>query len=380
MTTISLRRLILLCALALCAAATVAILATAGPADADLNSRIQSKQSRAEALRSAVAAESARIRASSSGLAAAQRRLNAVQADVSAQQAKLKRVEDALVRARNRLTRLVNRQRNATEALKANLQAAYRNPQPDIVAVVVTAKGFTDLLEQADFYKRISEQNAQIMDRARTSRAAVTKQANGLAKMQSSELKLATALETRRDRAQTLETALLREQQRRLAGRAAKSGELRAIQDQLASLRKRLARSAQNGIRTNAGGFAQPPAGAPAAVGLVIAAGNAIAGLPYVYGGGHGGFQASAYDCSGSVSYALAAAGLVSSPMASGPFMSWGDAGPGQWITVYANAGHAFMVVAGWRFDTSALSGGGTRWTRQMRPTGGFVARHPPGL
>ena len=152
------------------------------------------------------------------------------------------------------------------------------------------------------------------------------------------------------------------------------------MQSQLADLRKRLARSAQNGIRTNAGGFAQPPAGAPAAVGLVIAAGNAIAGLPTSTAAATRGFKGSAYDCSGSISYALAAAGLVSSPMASGPFMSWGEAGPGKWITVYANAGHAFMVVGGWRFDTSALRGGGTRWTQQMRPTGGFVARHPPGL
>jgi hypothetical protein len=112
----------------------------------------------------------------------------------------------------------------------------------------------------------------------------------------------------------------------------------------------------------------------------VIAAGNAIAGLPYLYGGGHGSFRANAYDCSGSVSYALAAAGLLSSPLDSTGFMSWGQPGPGKWITVYANAGHAFMVVAGWRFDTSALSGGGTRWTRAMRDTGGFVARHPAGL
>ena len=380
MKSIPLRRLLLICALALCAAATIAILATAGPAGADLNTRIQSRQSRVESLRAAVAAESARIRASSSGLATAQRRLAAVQADVNAQQAKLKRVEDALVRARNRLTRLVNRQREATDALRANLVAAYRNPQPDIVSVVITATGFTDLLEQAEFYKRVAQQNAQIMDRARSSRAEVTKQANGLATMQARELKLAAALDKRRERAQALETALLREQQRRLAGRAAKAGELQRVQSQLADLRKRLARSVQNGIRTNAGGFAQPPGGAPPAVGLVMAAGNAIAGLPYVYGGGHGGFQASAYDCSGSISYALAAAGLVSSPMASGPFMSWGEAGPGKWITVYANPGHAFMVVAGWRFDTSALRGGGTRWTRQMRPTGGFVARHPPGL
>jgi len=380
MTTLPFRRLALLCALALCAAAAATILATAGPAGADLSSRIQSKADRAERLRNAVAAESAKIRASSSGLAAAQQRLRAVQADVSVQQAKLRRIEDALVRARDRLTRLVSRQRKATDALRANLQAAYRNPQPDIVSVVINAKGFTELLEQATFLKRVARQNAEIMDIARTTRATVTKQANSLATMQARSLKVATALEARRDRAQTLETALLREQQRRLAGREAKRSELRAISDQLASLRKRLARSARNGIRTNAGGSAQPPPGAPAAVGLVIAAGNAIAGLPYLYGGGHAGFKDTAYDCSGSISYALAAAGLVSSPMASGPFMTWGEPGPGKWITVYANAGHAYMVVGGWRFDTSALGGGGTRWTRAMRPSGGFVARHPPGL
>jgi peptidoglycan hydrolase CwlO-like protein len=379
--TVPLRRLLLICALALSAAAAgVAVLATAGPAGADLSSRIQSSQNRAEALRTAVAAESARIRSSSAGLARAQRRLRAVQSDVNAQQAKLGRVEHALVSARNRLTRLVNRQRDATDALRANLQAAYRNPQPDIVSVIVSAKGFTELLERADFLKRVARQNAHIMDSARTSRVAVTKQANTLATIQARELRLGEQLEVRRDRAQALETALLSEQQRRLARRGAKAGALAQVQNRLAGLRKRLARLARPGIATNPGGTAQAPAGAPNAVRLVIAAGNAIAGLPYSYGGGHGSFQASAYDCSGSVSYALAAAGLVSSPMASGPFMSWGDAGPGQWITVYANAGHAFMVVAGWRFDTTALRSGGTRWTRSMRPTGGFVARHPPGL
>ena len=195
------------------------------------------------------------------------------------------------MRARDRLTRLVNRQRDATDALRANLVAAYRNPLPDIVSVVVNAQGFTELLEQADFLKRVARQNALIMDRARTSRAAVTKQANSLATMQARELRLGAELERRRDRAQVLETALLSEQQRRLAGRASKRSALREIQSQLASLRERLARSARNGIVTRPGGMAQAPPGAPAAVGLVIAAGNAIAGLPYLYGGGHGGFK-----------------------------------------------------------------------------------------
>jgi cell wall-associated NlpC family hydrolase len=374
------RRLLLICVAAACAAVAATVLGTAGPADADLAGRIQTKQGRAEALRTAVAAETRRIRSSSRGLVRAQARLRQLQTDVAAQQAQLRSVEDALVQARNRLTRLVNRQRTATDALRENLVESYRNPGPDLVSVVITAHGFADLLEKADFLKRIARQNAEVMDAARTSRVAVAKQASRLGTMQARERSIAVRIERRRDGAQALENALLNERARNLAGRDFKRAELERVQRQLAVLRKRQARSARAGIRTDAGGAVQAPAAAPQAVALVIAAGNAIAGLPYVYGGGHGSFQANAYDCSGSVSYALAAAGLVNSPMASGPFMSWGDPGPGQWITVYANAGHAFMVVAGWRFDTSALPGGGTRWTQAMRGTAGFVARHPPGL
>jgi cell wall-associated NlpC family hydrolase len=374
-----LRRLVLACAVAACAAVAATVLGTAGPADADLAGRIATKQGRAEALRAAVAAETRRIQSSGRGLVRAQARMRRLQADVAAQQAQLRAVEAALVRARNRLTALVNRQRAATDALRENLLESYRNPHPDLVSVVITAHGFTDLLEKADFLKRIARQNAEVMDAARTSRVAVTKQTTRLAAMQARERSIAVRIERRRDSAQVVENALLNERARRLAGRDFKRAALQRVQRQLAALRERQARAARAGIRTDAAGTVQPPPGAPQAVALVIAAANAIAGLPYVYGGGHGSFQANAYDCSGSVSYALAAAGLVNSPMASGPFMSWGDPGPGQWITVYANAGHAFMVVAGWRFDTGAL-GAGTRWSHSMRPTGGFVARHPPGL
>ena len=375
----SLRRLALLCALAACVAVAATVLGTAGPAGADLNNKINASANRAEYLRSAIAAESARIRKSSAGLARAQRRLAKLQADNAAQQAELKAIRDEFIRARDRLTRLVNLQRKSTEALRANLQAAYRNGEPDIVSVVITARGFTDLLEKTEFLKRIAKRNATIMDVARSSRAQVTRQTKRLAAMQKREAAIAVKLQRKRDDAHAVETALLREREAQLARSNFRRGELREIQSALAALRERLARSVQNGIATQAGGQAQAPAGAPPQVALVMAAGNAIAGLPYLYGGGHGGFKDSAYDCSGSVSYALAAAGLVTSPMSSGPFMSWGEAGPGKWITVYANAGHAYMVVAGWRFDTSALRGG-TRWTRQMRPSGGFVARHPPGL
>jgi peptidoglycan hydrolase-like protein with peptidoglycan-binding domain len=115
-------------------------------------------------------------------------------------------------------------------------------------------------------------------------------------------------------------------------------------------------------------------------VARVIAAGDEIATRPYVWGGGHGSFQSVGYDCSGSVSYALHGAGLLSSPEASGSLESYGEPGPGAHITIYANAGHAFMVVDGRRFDTVALAETGTRWSGSMTSTSGYVARHPAGL
>jgi hypothetical protein len=112
----------------------------------------------------------------------------------------------------------------------------------------------------------------------------------------------------------------------------------------------------------------------------IIAAGNRIATLPYIYGGGHGSWTDAGYDCSGSVSFALHGGGLLSAPLVSGDFESWGAAGPGQWITIYANGGHVYMVIAGLRFDTSGQSGAGTRWQANMVSGAGFVVRHPVGL
>jgi len=128
-------------------------------------------------------------------------------------------------------------------------------------------------------------------------------------------------------------------------------------------------------------GLAVAPAGAPPEVAAVIAAANQIVGKPYKYGGGHGDWDDSGYDCSGSESYALHGAGLVSRPMNSTEFMSWGEAGEGQWITSYANSGHSYLVVAGLRFDTGYNGGGsGPKWSTQMRPSDGYTVRHPSGF
>ena len=129
-----------------------------------------------------------------------------------------------------------------------------------------------------------------------------------------------------------------------------------------------------------ANGVALPPLEAPEEVKQIIEAGNIIARSPYLWGGGHGKWLDTGYDCSGSVSFALAAAGLLSGPLASGPLMSWGKPGRGKWVTIYANQGHVFMEVAGIRFDTSGQRVTGSRWQNVLRSTSGFVARHPEGL
>ena len=128
-------------------------------------------------------------------------------------------------------------------------------------------------------------------------------------------------------------------------------------------------------------GLAVAPASAPQEVQDAIAAANRIVGKPYKYGGGHGRWEDSGYDCSGAMSYALHGAGLLDRALTSGDFMSWGKRGKGSWITVYAHSGHGFLVIAGLRFDTGwNNSGKGPRWSDDMRPTGDYTIRHPSGL
>jgi hypothetical protein len=145
-------------------------------------------------------------------------------------------------------------------------------------------------------------------------------------------------------------------------------------------------------------GQAIAPSDAPPEVASIIEAGNHIATLPYRYGGGHKAtFEDLGYDCSGSVSYALHGGGLLTAPLDSSSFMSWGETGPGSWITVYTNPGHAYMVVAGLRFDTSmrtpivraahrasktrkTVKTLTSRWSSTMRPTSGYKVRHPVGF
>jgi len=154
-----------------------------------------------------------------------------------------------------------------------------------------------------------------------------------------------------------------------------------------AQIRRELAAS---GVNARAGratltpsGLAVPPVNAPPVIQAMIAAGNQIAHLPYRFGGGHGTFSDTAYDCSGSLSFVFAAARVLNTTVNSGQLMGMGQGGPGKWVTIFANSGHTFMYVAGLRFDTVALAQTGTRWSDRAAnepDLASFVVRHPPGL
>jgi peptidoglycan hydrolase CwlO-like protein len=360
------------------------------PSVGDLQSQIDAKRSAASSLQSAIAADTARIRATTSGLQQARARLDQLQGELSVREQQLQAVQTKLIAARNRLVDLENRLQAASKALAANLVASYEGNQPDLVSVILEAHGFSDLLERVSFMQRIGREDAQVISFTRLARAQVARQAKALEVLEHRDRELAQQVLARRNDVAALKAALLSRQIAELGTRSRQAGQLQHLNDSLKSLEAKAAAQAQaaaatgnaavGGIAIDTGGMVQPPPGAPDAVRQVIAAGNAIATLPYIYGGGHASFQANGYDCSGSVSYALAAAGLVSSPMVSGDFESWGDPGPGRWITIYANADHVWMFVAGWRFDTVALAEGGTRWAQGGGEFSGFVVRHPPGL
>ncbi len=355
-------------------------LSAGGLENAPAQQSLSAQRDAAASLRAQVAAESRRIAATAAGLADAQRRLGALDTRVATRLRELRQAQADLIRARVRLTQLQNRAQKAADVLSANLVDAYKAGKPNIVTVVLDSDGFPDLINRLSYFRRVQSHNADVLDAVREARADVAREEASLERDRARLGELAKVAIREREQAAVLRNALLRRQQAQVRARSGTAAELAEIQGRIERVERAQAAAARQAASTSTATEAAPPIGDPgSAVAKVIAAANQIASTPYVYGGGHGG-DSSGYDCSGSISYALAAAGLVSSPLTSGGFMSWGVPGPGQRITVYANAGHAFMVVDGRRFDTSALSGGGTRWTSTMRSTAGFVARHPPGL
>lgn len=385
---------------ALTASASIAVLfagVLAPSSSADLHTQIQAGQSAAASLKNQIAAETSQIEKTRGGVAAAQHRLADIQAQLAQSGHKLAQVQTQVMEARQHLLKLERTLQAASNDLSKNLRSAYENGKPNLVDVILSAKGFNDLLSQVGYIKDAQRQDAHDINVTRTARNQVMTQAANLGKLEAKDLALTKQIMSQRNQESAVEAALVKQQLNEQSARSHTKAHLASVQARTAHLQKKLdaieaaaaAAARQSAVQVNrqvgglaidTSGMVQAPAGAPPQIAEMMAAGNAIAGLPYIWGGGHGSFISPGYDCSGSVSYVLAAAGLLSSPETSGQFESYGDPGPGKWVTIYAAPGHVWMTIAGWRFDTVALAEDGTRWSRGGGEYGGFVVRHPPGL
>ena len=368
---------------------------------ADLQSQINANKQAAASLQSQINSESAQITKTANGVATARANLGIAQAKLVAQDQALTHVQTELMAARDELLALERKLHLASDYLAANLRADYETGSPNLVDVILNAHGFSNLLDQVNYMKDAQHKNAEILHITRIVRTRVVREAVSLGKLEVRDQELTRQIEAQRNQVAAIEGALLQQQISEESVRSHNRAHLASVNAQTAADQKKLAaivaaaaaaaRESQQqqdqqvnqqvgGLAIDTGGEVHAPAGAPAAIAQMIAAGNAIATLPYIWGGGHASFQAIGYDCSGSVSYVLAAAGLLSAPEVSGDFESYGDPGPGQWVTIYANPTHVWMTIAGWRFDTVALAEGGTRWSQGGGEFAGFVVRHPVGL
>ena len=313
------------------------------------------------------------------------------QAELDAASAKLKAEKARLARIRARLQR-------ALQVLRDRLVAIYQAGSPDVVSVVLEAETWSQASVRAEYLSRVQDYDDAVAGRVKglrdEAKAAVKRMAEIRRRLKAARDEIAVkereAAEARAEAAARFAELKAAQAERQQQLEALQSRES-ALSDNLASISEQLASSGASVPATAPAPLtpgqeaqfisesqASVPSSAPPAVQAAIEAANAIATTPYVWGGGHGSFESSGYDCSGAVSYALHGGGFLDSPLDSTGLSTWGEAGAGQWITVYANAGHAWVIIAGLAFDTSG--GAGPRWHPEpVNSPEGFIARHPPG-
>jgi cell wall-associated NlpC family hydrolase len=273
--------------------------------------------------------------------------------------------------------------------LRDRLIEIYKSNQPDMISIILEQSSWSDVEATSEYLDRIQNNDKTVVDRVHSLRDEVQHQVELLTEARNTvEAAKQAIVGQRRELAQT-KRSLLAQRSQLVAARHAREGVLQRLRSQASSLSGALNGPLSGGetVPSSPGhaglvnGEAVAPANAPQAVVDVINAANQINSLPYLWGGGHGSFDSpSGYDCSGSVSFALHGGGLLSSPLDSTGLSTWGSAGFGTWITVFANSGHAYMYVAGLRFDTGGNGGGfGPRWHSDLRDNAGFIARHPSG-
>jgi cell wall-associated NlpC family hydrolase len=373
------------------AAVSLVIALGGGEAPAQLD-RIEAKQ---DDLQAEIDQENGQIDSLIAEEAALREQEEAVADELAAKQAELDEATQELHEARDHLEQVRAHLEDAKAALRKMLVQIYKSNPPDVVDFVLSSETFSDAIAQTEYLAAINDHQDAVVSRVTELRADVTATVDRLTESRARITAARDEIAARRDELAAAEAHLASQHAALVAAKEERRQTLASLQDRERRLTKRAARrepTAETGggsapapsgatATLSADGSAVAPANAPAAVSGAIAAANSIEDAPYAWGGGHGSFESSGYDCSGAVSYALHGGGLLSAPLDSGGLMGYGDPGPGKWITVYANPGHAFVVIAGLRWDTSGdANGTGPSWYTEMRSTAGYVVRHPPGL
>jgi peptidoglycan hydrolase CwlO-like protein len=399
------RRVLLFAALLFATVCALAVAVASAPAETP-QEKLEATQGKLEgvredqsALAATIAEQNAAIDTMIGEVSALRQKQAAVQAELSEKQAELEAATAALEAEREHLEAVRAQLGRALGVLRERLVSIYEAGSPDLVNAILSSENWSEMAARTEYLSRIQSYDDSVVERVKTLRDEVT---GAVAKLADNR----TKVEEARDSIAVIErevTAARAEAESRFAELKSAQAERRASMETLESREEALSSNlasisnqiASEGAPAPTGEVPAPltpgqeaqviteseasaPAGAPEAVKAVISAGNAIAYTPYIWGGGHGSFESSGYDCSGAVSYALHGGGFLESPLDSTGLETWGEPGPGTWITVYANAEHAWMVVAGIAFDT--VGGPGPRWHDPwVDSPEGFIARHPPG-
>jgi len=373
--------------LALCAAAALALTTRvpAQDATADLGAKLDelhANVARQGEIQGSLDEQNARINDLIAQESELRRRADAVQADLDSKQAELEEATAALEAEKQHLAEVRARLVRAIASLEQLLVDIYKSQDPDTLSVVLEADSWEDLVTRSEYIERLQSYDEAVVERVTGLREEIEQSVQALRSTQERIKAARDEIAARRAELQRAQNQIAARHAELAVAQQARKAELDALQAREGQLEDEIGTSVPGpGERAMlVDGEAVAPAGAPLVVKAVIDAANLINDRPYIWGGGHGSFEDSGYDCSGAVSYALHGGGLLSSPLDSGGLTSWGEPGAGSWITVYANYGHTYIVVAGLRFDTSMTGGNGPRWSEVMRSPAGFVARHPSGF
>jgi septal ring factor EnvC (AmiA/AmiB activator) len=398
-------RLLLAATLLLAGLCALALTATGAPAETpqeeleQTRDKLEDVRGEQSAVAASLAEQNRAIDAMIGEVSALRQQQAAVEAELAAKQAELERATAELEAERRHLEKVKAKLKEALSTLRERLVAIYEAGSPDLADAILEAEDWSEIAAQTEYLNQIQSYDDSVVDRVKSLRDEVKGAVAGLTEARDT-------IETARDEIAQKErevAAARAEAESRFAELKAAQAERRRTLDSLESREQALSSnlaSISNQIASEGGpapiaetpapltpgeraqllneSEASAPAAAPDAVKAVIAAANAIAHTPYLWGGGHGSFESSGYDCSGALSYALHGGGFLDSPLDSTGLETWGEPGAGKWITVYANAGHTWMIVAGIAFDT--VGGPGPRWhDPPASSTSGFIVRHPAG-